>query len=479
MNIRLVLKLNGYILLFDALAMLLPVLVALYYQEYAGFAFAPAILLSLLIAIPTINLRQKNNELYAREGLATVALAWIVMSIVGALPFYFSGEIPSFIDSVFETASGFTTTGATILTDVESLSKCMLFWRSFTHWIGGMGVLMFVMAIAPLAGGNNMQLIRAESAGPKVEKLLPKANMTAKVLYGMYIGLTLVQTILLLAGGMPFFDSVTTAFGTAGTGGFGIKNASLADYNTYIQAVVTIFMLLFSINFNIYFFLIAKKFSQAVKNEELRLFVAVVLASVLCITLNNYRMFDSVGSAVHHSAFTVASIISTSGFTTVDFNVWSEFSKSLLVVLMFFGACAGSTGGGIKISRILILGKSLKKEFSALIHPKSIKTINVNGKRIDDETIRRINAYMVCYIGIFIASFLVISFDNFDFTTNFTAVAATLNNIGPGLNAVGPIGNYSGFSNLSKIVMTVDMICGRLELFPVMILFLPQTWKKN
>lgn len=479
MNIKLVLKLNGYILLFDALAMLLPVLVALYYQEGAGLAFAPAIALSLAVSVPLINLKPKNNGLYAREGLATVAIAWIAMSLVGSMPFFFSGEIPSFVDCFFETASGFTTTGATILTNVEALSNCMLFWRSFTHWIGGMGVLMFVMAIAPLAGGNNMQLIRAESPGPKVEKLLPKANMTAKVLYGIYIGLTVAQIVLLIIGDMPFFDAVTTAFGTAGTGGFGIKNTSIGGYNTYIQAVVTVFMLLFSINFNIYFFLIARKLSSAWKNEELRLFFAVVIVSIICITLNNHKLFDSVGSAIHHTSFTVASIISTSGFTTVDFNLWPEFSKAVLVILMFVGACAGSTGGGIKVSRILILGKALKKEFHSLVHPKSIKTISVNGKRIDDETIRKLNAYMICYLGIFVVSFIIVSLDNCSFTTNITAIAATLNNVGPGLEAVGPIGNYSGFSNLSKIVMAIDMICGRLELFPMMILFLPQAWKKN
>ncbi len=479
MNTKIVLKLNGYILLFDAIAMLLPLVVAIVYGEGAGFAFIPAIVISLLLGVPLIFLKPKHKSIYAREGLATVAIAWIMMSIVGGLPFFFSGEIPNLIDCFFETASGFTTTGATILRDVESLSNCMLFWRSFTHWIGGMGVLMFVMAIAPLAGSNNMQLIRAESPGPQVEKLMPKANMNAKVLYGLYIGLTVFQIIFLLIGKIPFFDAVTIAFGTAGTGGFGIKNSSIGEYSVYIQTVVTVFMLLFSVNFNMYFFIVARKFKAIWKNEELRMFLFVVAVSTIFITLNNASMFDSFSSALHHSSFAVASIISTSGFTTVDFNLWPEFSKVILVCLMFIGACAGSTGGGIKISRILILLKSLRREFVSMIHPRSIKTIKINDKKIDDEIIKHINAYIVCYAVILAASVLLISLDGFSFETNITAVAATLNNIGPGLASVGPVGNYADFSMLSKIVLLFDMICGRLELFPIMIILLPQTWKKN
>lgn len=478
MNTKIVLKLNGYVLLFDAVAMILPVMVALYYQESAGFAFAPAIALALALGVPLFLIKPKNRELYAREALVTVSAAWIVMSIIGGLPFYLSREIPSFIDCVFETASGFTTTGATILTDVEALSRCMIFWRSFTHWIGGMGVLVFVMAIASLAGGNNMQLIRAESAGPKVEKIMPKANNNSKLLYGMYIGLTFLQVVFLLFGDMPFFDAITTAFGTAGTGGFGIKNTSMAEYSTYIQAVVTVFMLLFSINFNMYFYIAARRFSAVWKDEELRTFAGIVLVSILLIVLNNHSLFGSIWESVHHTAFTVASIISTSGFATVDFNAWPEFSKMILVFLMFAGACAGSTCGGIKISRILIMTKSLKREFTALVHPKSIRTIQMNGKKLDDDTVRRVSSYMFCYIGVFIVSLLLISFDRYGFETNFTAVAATLNNVGPGLADVGPAGNFAGFSNLSKLVFVLDMICGRLELFPVMILLLPQAWKK-
>ncbi len=478
MNIKAVFKFNGYILLFTALAMLLPVAVAVYYGERAGVYFLPAMGLCVAVAIPLVFLKTRSKEIYAREGLVIVALAWFFISIVGALPFWLSKEIPNFIDCVFETASGFTTTGATILRDVETLSRCMLFWRSFTHWIGGMGVLMFVMAITPLAGGSNMQIIRAESAGPKIEKLVPKANATAKALYGMYIGLTVLQTILMLLGKMPFFDAITTAFGTAGTGGFGIKNTSIGEYSAYIQGVVTVFMLLFSVNFNMYFLLVARRIKSVWRNEELRFFVAIVLASIVCITLNNFRLFDSFGSALHHTSFAVASVISTSGYVTADFNLWPQFSKCLLVILMFAGACAGSTGGGIKISRIMIMLKSLKREFSALIHPKSVKTISMNGKRIDDETSRRVSAYIVCYLLVFLVSFIIISIDNMSFETSFTAVLATLNNIGPGLGGVGPVGNYADFSILSKIVLTLNMICGRLEIFPVIIMLMPQTWKK-
>lgn len=479
MNTRIVFKLNGYILLFDAVAMLLPMIVAWIYNESAGMAFIPSIAISLVIGIPLILLKSKNKSLYAREGLATVALAWVMMSVIGGLPFFFSGEIPSIVDSIFETASGFTTTGATILKDVESLSRCMLFWRSFTHWIGGLGVLMFVMAIAPLAGGNNMQLIRAESTGPRVEKILPKASMNAMLLYGIYIGLTVLEFLFLIVGEMPVFDAITTAMGTAGTGGFGIKNSSLAEYSTYLQGVVTVFMLLFSINFNMYFLMVARRFKAVWKNEELRMFCGIVALSILIITVNNFGMFESIYDAFHHTAFTVASIISTSGFTTVDFNLWPEFSKAILVLLMFVGACAGSTGGGIKISRILMIIKSLGREFVLLIHPKSIRTIRINDKKIDDDTIKHLNAYVICYIAIFAVSFVLISLDGFSFETNVTAVAATLNNIGPGLDVVGPVGNYADFSIFSKIILTIDMICGRLELFPIMIILLPQTWKKN
>ncbi len=479
MNTKVVFKLNGYILLFDAIAMFLPMIVGFIYGELAAYSFIPAICVSIAVGIPLILLKPKHKSIYAREGLATVALAWLIISVVGALPFFFSREIPNLIDCIFETASGFTTTGATILRDVESLSNCLLFWRSFTHWIGGMGVLMFVMAIAPLAGGNNMQLMRAESPGPKVEKILPKAGMTAKALYGLYIGLTVLQIIFLLLGRMPLFDAVTTAFGTAGTGGFGIRNTSIGGYGAYIQGVVTVFMLLFSVNFTIYFLLIAGKFKSIWKNEELRMFAVVVITSILFITLNNFKLFGGFFEALHHSAFTVASIISTSGFSTVDFNLWPAFSKTILVLLMFIGACAGSTGGGIKVSRILILIKSLGREFTTLIHPHSVRTINVSGKKIDNDTVKHINAFMMCYVLIFAASVLLISLDGYSFETNVTSVAATLNNIGPGLGVVGPAGNFADFSILSKIIFIIDMICGRLELFPIMILFLPHAWKKN
>ncbi len=478
MNTKLILKLNGNILLFDAISMLLPMIVAFIYKEQAGFAFLPAIAIILAVSIPLMFLKPKHNNLNAREGLITVASAWILISFAGGLPLFFSGEIPSIIDAFFESASGYTTTGATIISDVESLSHCMLFWRSFTHWLGGMGVLMFVMALAPLVGAYNMHLMRAESTGPKVEKIVPKANATAKVLYGIYIGLTLLQFLLLVLGKMPVFDAINTSFATAGTGGFGIKNDSLASYSTYIQAVVSAFMLLFSVSFNIYFLLIFRKFKAALKNEELRMFVIIVLSAITLIVLNNFSLFNTVGEAIHHTLFTVASIISTSGFATVDFNAWPEFSKTILVMLMFIGACAGSTGGGIKVSRILIFMKSFKKEIVSLIHPRSVTTISINGKKLEDETIKKTNSFLVFFVFIFTAAFLLISLDGFSFETNFTALAATINNIGPGLAGVGPLENFAKFSDLSKLVLTFVMICGRLELFPLIILLSPRTWKK-
>lgn len=478
MNFKLVLRLNGFILLFEVLFMIVPLICALIYRESSGLAFLPAMALMVVIGLPLTMLKPKSKELFAREGLATVAIAWIIISFMGSLPFLFSGEISNFADAFFETVSGFTTTGSSILTNVESLSRCMLLWRSFTHWIGGMGILVFLLIFAPLAGSHNIQLMRAESPGPKVEKLVPKTNTTAKVLYGMYVLLTLLQFILLIASKMPVFDALATALGTAGTGGFGIKADSLASYNTLSQTIVTIFMLLFAINFNMYFLMLYRKFKSVWKNEELRMFVAIVVFAILFIVLNTFKMFDSITAAIHHSAFTVASVISTTGYATVDFNLWPQFSKFILVMLMFVGGCAGSTAGGIKVSRILIMLKSLKKDLLTLIHPRSINTISINGKKIENETLRRTNSYIVCYAIIMFVSVAVVSLDNFDFTTTTTAVITTLNNVGPGLASVGPASNFSHFSTLSKFVMSFDMICGRLEIFPMIVLLFPHTWKK-
>lgn len=479
MNYKLLLKINGKLLMLEAAFMLLPVITALIYRESAGLYFLPVIVLLLIIGLPLSRLNPKRNELYAREGLAIVSTSWILMSLAGALPFYISREIPSFIDAFFETASGFTTTGASILDNVEALSHTMLFWRSFTHWVGGMGVLVFILAIAPLAGSYTVNLMRAESPGPQVEKVTPKIGSTAKLLYLIYASLTLLQFVLMCAGGMPVFDSLLTAFGTAGTGGFGVKNSSIADYSTYIQGVITVFMLLYGVNFSIYHMILLKKIKPVFKNEELRMYIGVVAAAIILITSNVAGRFETLYEAFHHSAFQVASIISTTGFTTVNFDAWPSFSKSILVLLMLFGASAGSTGGGIKISRILIMLKFIGREAVRLIHPRKVNTISVDGHKVDMEMLKNIFLYLLCYAGLLIISVLIISFDGYSFTTNVTATISALSNIGPYIDAINDAWNFSSFSSLSKFILTLDMIFGRLEILPVLILFVPDTWRRK
>lgn len=397
---------------------------------------------------------------------------------MGALPFIFSGSIPNPVDAIFETVSGFTTTGASILADVEILPHCVLIWRSFTHWIGGMGVLVFILSLLPLTGGYHMNLMKAESPGPSVSKLVPKVQSTAKILYGIYFVMTVIQIILLLLGGMPLFDSLCAAFGTAGTGGLGIKSDSMAGYSTYLQVVITIFMILFGINFNAYFLLITRKFAQAFKMEEVRYYLGIIAIAVLIITCNIYHMYGSVSESLQQAAFQVGSIITTTGYATTDFNLWPEISRTILVMLMFIGACAGSTGGGIKVSRILILCKTIRKELHIFLHPNAVKKIKMNGKVIPHEVLRSTNIFIIVYILIIAGSIFLIAFDDFDLITNFTAVTATFNNIGPGLELVGPIGNFGMFSWFSKIVLTFDMLAGRLEIFPLLLLFVRDTWKK-
>ena len=424
--------------------------------------------------------KPKKNVFYAKEGFVTVALSWIVLSLCGAVPFRLTGEIPRYIDAVFETASGFTTTGASILTNVEALSQTSLFWRSFTHWIGGMGVLVLLLAVVPLAGGHTMQLMRAESPGPSVGKFVPKVRQTAFILYSIYFAMTILEIVFLLAGGMPWFDSICTAFGTAGTGGFSIKNSSMGFYQSnYIQAVVTVFMILFAVNFSVYYLLLAKKFRQAFKNEELWCFFAIISASVLCITFNIKDEFygGNFYDAFHHSAFSVASIISTTGYGTADFAKWPQLSQYILLILMFVGACAGSTGGGLKVSRLVLLFKSSAREISKIIHPRSVKAVKLDGKRVDSAVVKNTASFFVISMIVYVVSVFIVSFDSFDMTTSLTAVAATMNNIGPGLSLVGPTGNYSSFSNLSKIVMIFDMLAGRLEYFPILVLLSPSIWK--
>ncbi len=477
MNMKSVSYILGWILNVEAALMGLPLVTAIIYGETQGIAFAVTMALCALVGFLLTHKRAASPHFYAREGFVATALSWIVMSVFGCLPFYLSGEIPRFIDALFETVSGFTTTGASILSDVEHMSHCCMLWRCFTHWIGGMGVLVFLLAVLPMVGGSNMHLMKAESPGPVVGKLVPKVRYTARILYMLYIVLTILEFLLLMLGGMIPFEALCTSFGTAGTGGFGFRNDSFASFSPYIQIVITVFMILFAINFNCYFLILTGKLREAF-NIELRTFLIIVGVTITIITINISSMYSSVGEALRHSAFTVASLISTTGFTTTDFNLWPELSRTLLVMIMFVGACAGSTGGGIKVSRIIILLKGMVKEIQTMVHPHQVKKIKMDSHTIDHETVRSVNSYMVAYLMIFSFSLILISFDNHDLITSFTAVAATINNIGPGLELVGPTANFEFFSTPTKIVLIFDMLAGRLELFPILLLFTPSTWKK-
>lgn len=479
MNFSVVRYIIGWILKFEAAFLIVPGIVGVIYQEYkAAIAFIITAIICLIIGHLCSYKKPVSKEIYTREGFASVALAWLVMSIFGAIPFVITGEIPSFVNALFETVSGFTTTGASILTDVEALSHASLFWRSFTHWIGGMGVFVFVMAILPLLGGSSMNLMRAESPGPSVSKLVPKVKDTAKLLYQIYIGITIIGIITLCICGMSFFESCCTIFGTVGTGGFGIRNDSIASYSSLIRNAITFFMIISGINYMAYFYIIRKQFKEAFAIEEVRWYLIIILASVGIITWNVADMYSSLGETISHVFFQVGSIITTTGFATVDFNMWPQVSKTILVILMFVGACAGSTGGGIKVSRFVILFKAMAKEIRMMIHPRMVKKISMDGHLIPHETLRSTNVFISVYCMIMFTSILLIGFDNFDFTTNFTAVTATLNNIGPGLELVGPTQNFSIFSPFSKCVLIFDMLAGRLELFPILILLAPSCWKK-
>ena len=479
MNRRIISHTLGWVLIIESLLMLLPLICAICYKEpFMLGSFIVASLAAGLVGFLLTLIKPDNKNMFAREGYITVALSWILMSLFGTIPFVVSGYIPNFIDAFFETVSGFTTTGASILTDVEILPKSLLFWRSFTHWIGGMGVLVFLVAILPLFGGTNLNLVKAESTGPAVSKLVPKVKSTAKILYSIYIALTVLMVILLLCGGLDLFESLTIAFGTAGTGGFGIVNSSISEFSPYVQIVVTIFMVLFGIDFSIYYLILMRKFTAVLKSEEVRTYLLIIFASIAVITLNVSNMFSSVSEALRHTSFQVASIISSTGYMTSDFNLWPSLSKTILVMLMFVGACAGSTGGGMKVSRIMILAKSIIKEIKILAHPKSTVKITMNGRLVEHETVRAVNVYTAAFFSIFVTTLLIISLDGFDFATNFTAVTTTLNNIGPGLNNVGPTENFSEFSNLSKITFSVAMLIGRLEIFPMLVLLSPTSWKK-
>ena len=479
MNYSMIFFIIGWVFLIEAALMAPSALVALLYTEQSIWAFAAAIGLCLLLGVPLVRRQPANKVFYAKEGCVTVALSWIVMSLMGALPFVFSGVIPSIVDAMFETVSGFTTTGASILKDVEVLPRCMLFWRSFTHWIGGMGVLVFLLCLLPMSGGGySMNLMKAESPGPSVSKLVPKVRSTAKLLYGLYVALSLLELALLLLGSMPLFDALCTTFGTAGTGGFGIKNSSIGEYSAYIQSIVTIFMILFGINFNVYFLLYMRKPKEALRCEEAGWYLAIIAVSTLIITVFIRNSFPDLVTAFRHAAFQVGSIITTTGFSTADFNVWPAVPKAILVLLMFIGACAGSTGGGIKVSRIVLLFRTMTREIEQIIHPHMVKKLKFEGRVVGQKVLRSVNAFMVAYVLIFAGSTLLVCLDGFDLVTSFTSVAATLNNIGPGLELVGPASNFSCFSDLSKIVLIFDMLAGRLEIFPLLVLFFRDTWKK-
>ncbi len=479
MNYGMIVYMLGWICLFEAMFMALPLMVAVIYQEPAGWAYLMVLVLCAVLGLLLTRRKVKNRKIYGRDGLVIVAFCWIVLSIFGAAPFVISGDIPSFTDALFETISGFTTTGSSILNDVEALSHANLFWRSFTHWIGGMGVLVFILALLPIkAGGAGMYIMRAESPGPRVRKLVPKIKTTAMILYAIYFGMTVLQIILMLLAGTPLFDAMVLSFGSAGTGGFAIKNDGLASYTNLQQAIVTVAMILFGVNFNFYYLLLRRKPRQALACTEVWAYLGIIAASILVITIQVLPRFETVYQAFHHTAFQVSSIITTTGYSTADFNEWNALSKTILVLIMFVGACAGSTGGGIKVSRIIILLKGVRKEVMRVCHPRSIKKVKMDGHSLEHEAVHSVYAFVIIYICIFVVSLLVITLDEKDLVTNFTAVAATINNIGPGLNIVGPAGNFSSFSDLSKFVLMFDMLAGRLELLPLLVLFVPSTWKK-
>jgi len=469
----------GRILQTEAVLLVLPLAVAVIYHEPIMPFVIPIL---VLVAVGTLisARRPKRTSMYAKEGFVVVSLAWIVMSAFGALPFVLSGDIPHFVDAFFETVSGFTTTGASILTAVEPLRYSSLFWRSFTHWVGGMGVLVFVMAILPMNDGHGMHLMRAEVPGPSVGKLVSRMSDTAKILYGIYFIMTIILIVLLMLGGMPLFDSCIHAFGTAGTGGFSSRNLSVGAYNNaYFDVVIGIFMLLFGVNFNLYYFLLIKRFRDVFHSEELRAYMLIVTAAVAAITVNIVHMYESVGTSLRHAFFQVATIITTTGYATTDFNLWPSFSKVILVVLMFVGACAGSTGGGMKVARLVILAKASYHDMRKMLHPNAVSTVRFEGKTLSDKEVRSVHLYLTMYVCVFTVSLLLLSLEGFDLVTTFTALTACINNIGPGLEVVGPMGNYAAFSHFGKLLLSFNMLVGRLEVFPMLLLFAPSVWTRS
>ena len=484
MNVKSISRTVGLILLITGIFQLFPLLIAVIDHEPRNIlAYIESLCLILLVGSALLLVSRGGNRMFsAQEGFAATGLSWIFMSAFGALPFFLSGQIPSYVDAFFEMVSGFTTTGASILTDVEALSRCNLFWRSFSHWLGGMGVLVFLLAVVPGArknGGTGIYLMRAESPGPSVDKLTPHLRQTAMILYGIYILLTALCIVCLLLGGMPVFDSFCIAFGTAGTGGFAIKNSSMGGYSYFLQTVVTVFMFLFGVNFSLYYMLLLRKFKAVFKNEELRLYFGIAAGSIVLIAINIGRMYNTVYEAVHHAAFQVVSIMTTTGYGTVDFEQWPAFSKAILLSLMFIGASAGSTGGGLKVSRVLLLMKSIRRTIRKALHPRRVQPVYMDGRAVSEEVCDNVNAYLAIYCVILVLSFAIISVDGFSIGTNFSAVASCFNNIGPGFELVGATQNFSIYSDLSKIILSLDMLLGRLEIFPLLLLLSPDTWSRR
>ena len=482
MNFKMTGRLMAQILTIESLFMLPALFISLYHGETGavrGFLYTLALMI-VLEGLLFLLCRKASGGFYAKEGLVCVGLSWIILSLLGCLPFYISREIPRFIDAFFEIVSGFTTTGASILSDVEALSKGLLYWRSFSHWLGGMGVLVFLLAIGSGSKekGFTMHLLRAESPGPDVGKLVPRMRKTAAILYVLYIGLTVLNIVFLLVGKMPLFEAVCTALGTAGTGGFGVKNDSLAGYSPYIQNVTTVFMALFGINFSCYYLLILGQWKGVFKDEELRMYILIILGAVALIVLDLRGYYATLSETIRHAAFQVSSIITTTGFATTDFDLWPSFSKAILIGLMIVGACAGSTGGGLKCSRLLLLLKSLRRNVRQVLQPRKVMVVRTNGRTIDETVLDNANAYLAAYAVIVVLSFVLISLDDFSIGTNFTAVLACFNNIGPGMEAVGPTCNFAGYSTFSKLVLIFDMLAGRLEIFPILVLFTRSTWKQ-
>lgn len=481
MNITAILNIIGHVMKYEIILLLIPFFVALFYGQGDANAFLYTVLLMIPIALILIKIKGKKNEIYAKEGFLTVGLAWIVISFFGALPFVFSGAIPSLVDAFFETSSGFTTTGASILTEIQSLPKGILFWRSFTHWVGGMGFLIFILALMPTFSGNTIHLLKAESPGPTPGKIVPKIKQTAKILYAIYFVLTLIETIFLKSAGLSWYDSIIHALGTAGTGGFSNMNASVAAFNNpAVEWIITIFMLLFGVNFVLYFQLIRGNVKAFFKSEELKWYLIAVFASIIIIAVNIIPFnHGDVTKSIRDSAFQVSSIVTTTGYATVNFNLWPTLSKVILIMLMFMGAMAGSTGGGIKTIRIVIIFKAIRREIDKILHPRRVKSVKIDGNVVEEETISGVFLFIFAYIIISLIAIFIVSFDNFDVTTTVTSVIATLSNIGPGLEMVGPTGNFSAFSDLSKLVLSFCMLAGRLEIYPMLILFSPSLWKKN